>query len=421
MKGDGLMNSLPLRKKSQMVGDFAEYISPGKVRSYELLGMTVVPGRREGVRVWDVEGKSYINCRSSGGVFNLGHAAPEIKAALLAALAEGWDIGDHMLLSAPRAALAKRLAELTPGDLHYTVFGVSGGEAIDLGIKLARAHTKRPGVISALGGYHGHTGFALAAGDEHFKKYFGPLAPGFSQVPFNDLAALEKAVNDQTAAVIFETIPATYGFPMPGDDFYPAARKLCDERGALLIIDEVQAGLGRTGRLWAIEEWGVVPDIMVLGKGLSGSYYPMSATCFRKPLGKFFEENPFIHVSTMGGSEIGCMVTLAVLDRVSDPAFLAHVREMAARFAQGFKRLREKYPKLLTEVRQKGLMIGLKHVEDKYGFLMTSAMAQHGVIALFANNDKSVLQIMPPLIIRAEEVDEVLRALELSYEGVSKF
>jgi putrescine aminotransferase len=408
-------------EKAQAIADFAEYVSPGKVRSYELLGAMVVPARREGVRVWDADGKSYINCRSSGGVFNLGHCPPVIKEALLEGIAAGWDIGDHMLMSAARAALAKRLAELTPGDIHYTVFGVGGGEAIDLAIKLARAYTGRPGIISAIGGYHGHTGFALATGDESFKKFFGPLAPGFSQVPFNDAAALDRAIKDDTAAVIMETIPATYGFPLPSDDYFPRLRRLCDERGALLIIDEVQAGLGRTGRLWAIDEWGVVPDIMVMAKGLAGAYYPMSATCFRRPLGKFFEDNPFIHVSTMGGSELGCAVASKVLDTIADEGFLAHVRAMSERFAAGFVRLQEKYSTFLIEVRQKGLMMGLKHAEAKHGFLMTSLMFKHGVIALFANNDKTVLQIMPPLVIKPEEVDEVLLALEKSYEELTKF
>ncbi len=406
--------------KSRSVADFAEYISPGKVKSYEMMGISIVPGKREGVRLWDVDGKAYINCRSSGGVFNLGHCPPEIKAVLMDAIEGGLDLGDHMLMSAQRAELAKRLAELTPGDIHYTVLGVGGGEAIDLAIKLARGYTGRPGIISALGGYHGHTGFALAAGDESFKKFFGPLAPGFKQVPFGDAKAVDEAVDDDAAAVIFETIPATFGFPIPPDDFYPEVRRICDERGALLILDEVQAGLGRTGRLWAIDEWEVVPDILVLAKGLAGSYYPMSATCFRKPLGKFFEDNPFIHVSTMGGSEIGCAVTLALLDAVSELDFLERVKMMGRRFADGFARLRETYGGILTEVRQRGLMIGLKHSEDKYGFLMSAAMAKNGVIALFANNDKSVLQVMPPLIIQAEEVDEVLDALEASYREVSR-
>jgi acetylornithine/succinyldiaminopimelate/putrescine aminotransferase/energy-coupling factor transporter ATP-binding protein EcfA2 len=379
------------------------------------------PARREGVRLWDADGKSYINCRSSGGVFNLGHCPPVIREALVAGINAGLDLGDHMLLSAGRALLAKKLAQLTPGDIHYTVFGVSGGEAIDLAIKLARGYTGRPGIISALGGYHGHTGFALAAGDESFKKFFGPLAPGFSQVPFGDIEMMEDAITTDTAAVLLETIPATLGFPLPPDDYYPRLRRLCDERGALLILDEVQAGLGRTGRLWAIEEWGVVPDIMVLAKGLAGSYYPMSATCFRKPLIKFFEDNPFIHVSTMGGSELGCAVTLKLLEVIEQPSFLAHVRAMGDRFAAGLARLQEQYSSFLVEVRQKGLMIGLKHAQEKHGFLMTSLMFKHGVIALFANNDKTVLQIMPPLVIEGHEVDEVLAALEKSYSELARF
>ena len=406
--------------KQQSIEDFAEYISPGKVKSYEMLGAMIVPAKREGVYIWDRDGKKYLNCRSSGGVFNLGHCPKEIRDAIIDAMDQGIDLGDHMLMSAQRAELAKRMAKLTPGDLHYTVFGVSGGEAIDLAIKLARAYTKRPAIISAIGAYHGHTGFALATGDEHFKKHFGPLAPGFSQIPFGDVEMLEEAVTEETAAVIMETIPATYGFPMPPEDWYPRMREICDERGALLILDEVQAGLGRTGKLWAIDHWGVSPDILVLAKGLAGSYYPMSATSFTKPLGKFFEKNPFIHVSTMGGSDIGCCVTMKLLERVSDPAFLGHVNEMADRFAKGFAELKGKYGHALVEVRQKGLMIGLKHAEEKHGLLMAMLMIKNGVLALFANNDKSVLQIMPPLVISAEEVDEVLEALHKSYGEMSK-
>lgn len=406
--------------KEQSIADFAEYVSPGKVKAYELMGIDIVPGKREGIRVWDKGGKSYINCRSSGGVFNLGHSPPEIKAALKQAIDESLDLGDHLLMSGLRAMLAKKLAELMPGDIHYTVFGVGGGEAIDLAIKLSRAHTGRPGIISAIGGYHGHTGLALATGDESYRKHFGPLAPGFSQVPFNDIECLEDAVDDTTAAVIFETIPATFGFPIPDDDYYPAMRKICDESGALMVIDEVQAGLGRTGRLWAIDEYDVVPDIMVLGKGLAGSFYPMSTTSFRKPLGKFFEDNPFIHVSTMGGSELGCVVSLTLLERVSDPEFLEHVREMGERFATGFSKFLKEFDGLLVEVRRKGLMIGLKHAQDSHGFLMANLMSKQGVIALFSNNDRSVLQIMPPLIIKPDEVDEVLAALEASYEELAK-
>jgi len=406
--------------KEEALKDYERYVSPGKYKTYKLLGFDFIPTKRDGVWVYDEKGRRYVNCRSSGGVFNFGHKPEAIINELKEAL-NFFDIGDHLLASGARAALAKKLAELTPGDIQYTVFGVSGGEAIDLGIKLARAHTRRPKIISALGGYHGHTGFALATGDDDFKKYFGPLAPGFVQVPFGDLKALEKEMDETTAAVIFETIPATYGIKIPPPEFFPGVRKLCDKVGAVMIIDEVQAGLGRTGRLWAIEEYNVVPDIMVLGKGLSGAIYPMSATCFRPFLNQFFEEHPFIHISTMGGSELGCVVTLKVLEMTSKPEFLSEVRRKGELFERGLKDIQKRHPRLVKEVRQKGLMIGIGLPDAKFGFLLTATLVKNSVIALFAHNDPSAMIIMPPLIIKDEEISFVLDALEKSFIELEKF
>ncbi|MGD8243701.1 MAG: aminotransferase class III-fold pyridoxal phosphate-dependent enzyme, partial [Anaerolineae bacterium] len=256
--------------KRQTVERFAQHVSSGKVGFFRSVGIDFVLGRREGPILWDVNGeKRLIDCHCNGGVFNLGHRNPQVIAALTESL-EALDIGNHHLISEQRATLAHRLAQLAPGDLTYTVFGVGGGEAIDLAIKVARGYTGRQRVISAKGGYHGHTGLALAAGDEKYRAPFGPPAPGFEQVPFNDIAALEEEMDDDTAALLLETVPATYGMPIPADDYFPRVHQLCDERGALLILDEVQTGLGRTGKLWGIEHFGVEPDIMVIGKGLSG-------------------------------------------------------------------------------------------------------------------------------------------------------
>lgn len=404
--------------------DFARYVSPGKVEVYRSLGFDLVPGRREGVRMWDLEGRrSWINCRSSGGVFNLGHRPKRIIDALREALKD-LDIGDHILMSGQRAALARRLAQLMPGDINYTVFGVSGGEAIDVALKLARGYTGRPGVISAIDGYHGHTGFALAAGADQFKSKFGPMPPGFAQVPFGDINALDEAVDDTTAAVIFETIPATAGIIIPPDDFFPAARDICDRHGALLILDEVQAGLGRTGQLWAFEEWDIVPDIVVLGKGMSGGIYPITAACYREPLDAFFRENPFIHLSSFGGSDLGCVTAMEMLDIVSKYGFLAHVREMGRHFDAGFERLKTKYPDLVAGWRRRGLMMGFELTNDALGPMMTYALGHSGVLAIFADLRPSTLQVLPPLIIQPDEVAEVLqgfdRALGMVQEMVAR-
>lgn len=397
--------------KAEIIDRFARHVSSGKAAFFTQAGIDFVGGEREGIYLCDLDGKRLINCHCNGGVFNLGHRNPRIMAALQRALAS-YDIGNHHLMSAPRAALAERLADLSPGEIKRVVFGVSGGEAIDLAFKLARAHTKKPKIISALGGYHGHTGLALAAGDEVYRKPFEPLSTGFIQVPFGDMAVLEAAMGDDTAAVIFETIPATLGIAIPPEDFYAGVRRLCDQWGAVMIMDEVQTGLGRCGRVWGIDTYGVSPDIIVTGKGLSGGIYPISATLYADHLDAFLHENPFIHISTFGGAEVGCFVALEVLEMLEEPGFLEHICTMADVFKEGFAALLEKHPGVLVEARQRGLMMGLKLIDPRCGPWMTVAGFHSGLLTIYANNDPSVIQVLPPLIIQAEEARQVLRILD---------
>jgi acetylornithine/succinyldiaminopimelate/putrescine aminotransferase len=400
------------QSKTQIIQDYARYVNPGRASVFKQLGFDIVPGRREGVWVWDVDGdRKFVNCRC-GEIFNLGHRPPRVVAALKAALDE-VDVGDHLLMDELRAALGKRMAQLTPGDIQYSTFSPGGAEAIEIALKLARGYTGRAGVISVKGGYHGHTGFALATGEDAFRGKFGPMPPGFSKVPFGDAGALEAAVSQETAAVIIETLPATAGILIPPDDYYPRVRAACDAHGAQLIIDEVQTGLGRTGRMWAIDEWGVVPDILVTGKSLGGSLYPVSATCHRPHLDAFFQKNPFIHVASFGGSALGCVAALASLDQIAEPGFVEHVQTMGERFERGFHELRGRYP-LVAGWRRRGLMIGFELVEPRLGPAMVAALAQNGVLAIFANYRLSTLQIKPPLIIQSGEVDFVLEAMDRS-------
>ncbi len=397
--------------KEQIVARFAQHVSSGKVEFFSQVGVDFIFGRRDGVYVWDLSGQRLIDCHCNGGVFNLGHRHPRVIAALKHALDE-LDIGNHHFISEHRARLAERLTALCPGDLKRVVFGVGGGEAIDTALKLARAHTGRTKVISARGGYHGHTGLALAAGDEMYRKPFEPLPPGFVQVPFGDLAALQAAVDEDTAAVIFETIPATMGIVVPPADFFAGVRRVCDRFGAVMIIDEVQTGLGRCGAVWGIDTYGVIPDILVTAKGLSGGIYPISATIYREHLDRFFHENPFIHISTFGGAEVGCYAALAVLDLLEEPGFLDHVRRMADGFKAGFAQLQEKHSGILVEARQRGLMMGLKLASAQLGPLMTLAGFRHGLLTIYANHDQSVNQLLPPLTIQEDEVAQVLEALD---------
>jgi acetylornithine/succinyldiaminopimelate/putrescine aminotransferase len=407
---EATMSLIGQRPKNEITNLFSKHVSSGKADFFSQAGIDFVIGKREGIYIWDLEGKQLINCHCNGGVFNLGHRNPRIIAALQRALEE-LDIGNHHLISEARAILAEKLAAVSPGDLNRVVFGASGGEAIDMAIKIARAHTGRAQVISALGGYHGHTGLALAAGDESFRKPFEPLSPGFIQVPFGDLDSLASEMGEDTAAVIFETIPATYGISIPPEDYFAGVQKLCDQHGVVMISDEVQTGLGRCGAIWGIDTYGVVPDILVTGKGLSGGIYPITATIYREHLNPFLHENPFIHVSTFGGGEVGCYAALEVLNMLEEPGFLEHVREMAMLFEAGFADLIGKHPEVLLEARQRGLMMGLKLANENLGPLMTRIGFDAGLLSIYANNNPAVIQILPPLIIQEEEVGQVLETI----------
>lgn len=374
--------------------------------------MDFVMGRREGPWIFDIDGtKRLFNLHCNGGVFNLGHRHPEIIDLLRASLDEA-DIGNHHLMSRERAMLGQRIADLMPGDLSYTIFGVGGGEAVDLSIKIARAHTGRPHIISARGGYHGHTGLALAAGDEKYRAPFGPQASGFRQIPFNDIPALEAVLNDQTAAVILETIPATLGMVVPPDDYLPRVRELCDGHNTLLIMDEVQTGLGRTGKLWGFEHYDIVPDIVVLGKGLSGGVYPISATVIREPLEKVFRPDPFIHISTFGGAEIGCRVAQRVLDISSQPDFLAHVNTMAEKIDADIESLKKMHGGFLKGLRQRGLMMALELEDHLSGPILTKTAYNHDLLMIYAYNDPSCCQFLPPLTITDEDRTYIVQQLD---------
>jgi acetylornithine/succinyldiaminopimelate/putrescine aminotransferase len=383
---------------------YARHVAPGKVAAYESLGLKLTIGRREGVRIHDAfSERSWIDCHGNGGVFNLGHRHPGVLAAVRAAL-ESVDVGNHHLVSPYRAELACRLASTTGGELPGVVFGVGGGEAMDLAIKVCRAVTGRRGVVSARGGYHGHTGLAMAAGDAAFRDPFGPNLPGFEQVPFNDLRTLDTALHDGVAAVVLEPVPATLGMPICDDGYLPAVARLCAERGAKLIVDEVQTGLGRCGRIWCHQHAGIRPDAVVTGKGLSGGIYPITATLLTRELHGFFAAHPFVHISTFGGAEPGCAAALAVLDAIAAPGFLDRARELSERIA-------ERLAGLPFELRRKGMMMGLKFPRPDAGIDAARRLFARGVFAVYAANDTSVLQFLPPLIISDEELDEVLDAI----------
>lgn len=406
--------------KKQALDDFSRYVNPQKARVLKNAGLDIIEGKREGAAVWDITGKKYIDCITSAGSFNVGRRNPEIIDALKKALDE-YDLGVFLLCSKPKADLAKRLSEITPGDLQYVMYGSGGGEANDFAIKLARGYTMKNEIISTVKAYHGHTGFSLAAiGRDEYRKPFGPMVPGYKHVPYNNLSAMEEAITEDSAAIILELVQGEGGIHLATDDYVKGVRKLCDDHEVLLIFDEIQTGFGRTGKMFCCEHSGVVPDIMTVAKSLGGALYPISATIYREELGDFVMTHAFTHLSTFGGSDIGCVVGLAVIDYLVKNKLPEHAAAMGERFQKGFDELLKKYPELLTEVRRKGLMMGLQYTNDSIGPRMSYQLAQNGVMAIYTGNEPSVMRIMPSLVIQNDEVDFVIEALDKSMSEIMK-
>ena len=376
---------------------YAKHIAPGNVALYRQLGLLGAMGERQGA--WFVDafsGERIYDCHCNGGVFNLGHRNPQVLQAVQEAL-ETVDIGNHHLVSGYRAALAARLAATTDGQLPGVKFAASGAEAIDLAIKTVRAVTGRSGIVSADGSYHGSTGLALAAGDVYYRGPFGPNLPGFTQVGYDDVAGLDAAVGDDTAGVLLEAIPATLGMREASPGYFAQVQSICRERGAKLIVDEVQSGLGRTGRIWCYEHYGISPDVVVTGKGLSGGVYPIAAALMTSELLRFYDDHPLRNFSTFGGAEPGCAAGLAVLDVIEAPGFLERVETLGQRFVEGFR----DQPFVLQG---RGMMMGLRFEEHLEGI----AAMRAGIFFVYANHDRSAVQFLPPLTITDEEADDII-------------
>lgn len=393
--------------KEEVLRVYGEHINQKRVDGWRSVGLAILETRREGCYIWDADGTRYIDAYSGAGLFNVGRANPVIRARLIEALAEE-DLGDFMLISEAKAALARRLAEITPGDLGCVMYGVGGGEVNDYAIKLARGVTGKSDIVAMEKAYHGHTGFALAAtGRERYQKPFLPMVPGFTRVPFNDLIAVERALTDQTAAVMLEPIQGEGGIHCASPEFLRGLRDLCDQRNVLLILDEVQTAWGRTGRMFCCEHYGVVPDVMTVGKSLGGGYYPITAAIFRRHLNAFNVRHPYVHLSTFGGSDLGCRVGLATIDYLLRERVCEHAEAMGHLLRGKLAAIQAEHPGILKEVRGMGLMLGLQFTDDRHGPVMTQLLARQHIVAIFSANETSVMRLMLPLVADETVVEEV--------------
>jgi acetylornithine/succinyldiaminopimelate/putrescine aminotransferase len=401
--------------KAEVLDKAKEYWNPGKTQFWIDSGVPLVIDRREEYYLWDMSGKRLIDLHLNGGTYNLGHRNPEVVQALTVAM-QHFDIGNHHFPALARTALAEALVTSAPAGLTKVMYGSGGGEAIDIALKTARHATQKRKIVSIIKAYHGHTGLAVGTGDDRFSKLFLADQPeDFPHVPFNDLDAMEDALRGRdVAAVIMETIPATYGFPLPDPGYLHAVKKLCEEYDALYIADEVQTGLMRTGELWGIAKAGIQPDIMVTGKGISGGMYPIACVLAREECAGWLTEDGFGHISTFGGAELGCIAAIKALEICSRPETRSMVHYIADRVGQGLRAIQAEYPDWFVGIRQDGVILGLEFNDPQGAKYVMRHLYENGVWAIFSTLDPRVLQFKPGILLKPEVVDEVLDRAEVA-------
>jgi len=364
----------------------------------------IVVTRGRGALVWDINGKEYIDCTGSYGVCIVGHSHPKVVEAIRKQ-AETLISCHAFFYNDVRSELLQKIVQIAPKGLNKVFLSNSGAEAVECAIKLARKFSGKPEIIAMMGAFHGKTMGALSATwDKKYREPFKPLVPEFKHVPPDSLEKVREAITEKTAAVLVEPIRGEGGIRVPPDDFLPGLREICDERGVLLIFDEVQTGFGRTGKIFACEHWGVVPDILCLAKSVAGGL-PLGITVAKEDVMSSFGVGE--HSTTFGGNPLVCAAACAAIDVLVEE----RLPEKAAKLGRYFKEKLEGLQaghKIVREVRGLGLMLGVEMRFDVLNIILKSM--DRGVLVLDAG--RNVLRFLPPLVIQKEHIDRVIATLD---------
>ncbi|XOB99506.1 aspartate aminotransferase family protein [Deinococcota bacterium DY0809b] len=396
---------------------YERHVNPGLAGLLRFTGLDVVEDHAEGMYVWDTQGKRYLDFLGLYGTLNLGHRHPRVVEAVKRQL-DRMPMSVRVMISEPTARLAARLAEITPGDLSMTFFGNSGAEAVEAAFKLARMHTGKPEIVTTEKGFHGKTMGALSLTPKpEYQEPVAPLVPGVKVIPFGDADAAAAAIGPDTAAVIVEPIQGEGGINLPPEGYLRELRRITAERGVLLIFDEVQTGMGRTGKLWASEWEGIAPDLLTSAKALGGGVMPIGAVVGRAELFEPFLENPLVHSSTFGGNPLAAAAALAAIEVTLEEDLPARAQASGERLMQGLRELAARFPELIAEVRGKGLLVGVEFTDADIGAIVISELASRGVLTAFGLNNPKVVRLEPPLIVEEVHIQEALEALEQSLKA----
>lgn len=392
----------------ETINKYEKYINPSQARLFRFMGLDSVESSAEGWIITDSEGKQFIDCLGGYGMFAVGHRNPVVVEAVEKAL-HSMPMCGKVLFNRPMADLAEKLAEITPGDLQYSFFVNSGTEAVEGCLKVARLATKRKKFVAAENAFHGKTmGSLTATGRDLYRDPFKPLLEGFTHVPYGDAEAIRQAVDTDTAAVILEPIQGEGGIIVPPDGYLRQVKEICEQAGALLIADEVQTGIGRTGSWFGVDYDGVTPDLMACAKALGGGVMPIGTIIGTPRAWQGLIEAPFLHTSTFGGNQLACMAGLATLKYIENEDLLRRSSETGAYFKAGLEKIMQEYPEVITQVRGRGMMIGVELSKEGAGGMLMSLMIEKKIIVAYTLNNPKVIRIEPPLIMPAYVVDHVL-------------
>ncbi len=403
-----------------LLEDYGTYVNPGLARLFRFMGLTGVEWEGEGALVRDAAGNTYIDCGSGYAVLNLGHRHPRVVAAVREQL-DRLPVSTRVLVNAPQVELAELLARVTPGRLRCSFLCHSGTEAVEAALKLARLRTGRTRVVAAAGGFHGKTMGSLAAtGNPHYRRGLEPLLGGVDHVPYGDLEAMAAALTPDTAAVILEPIQGEAGVVVPPPGYLKGVERLCRERGVLLVLDEVQTGMGRTGRLFACQHEEVEPDLLTLAKALGGGVLPVGACVGTPEIFSLFDEEPLLHTVTMGGNPLACAAARAAIQVCLEEDLPGQAARKGERALTVLGELRRRHPEVLTDVRGRGLLIGLEAATPGVGGALLAELIERRVLLVPSLNNFAILRFAPPLVIPDDLLEEALARVEAAVARVAE-
>ncbi len=410
--------------------NFSSYFNRGyldyRKSMIELRDEPALEWEGQGSLLFDLNGRRFIDCLGGYGIYSAGIRHPKIVKAVADQLAR-MPLSSQELIDPLRGALAELLGEVAPGDLQYSFFINNGTDAVEGAYKLARLYTGRTNFISSIRGFHGKSCGSLSLmGKWEYREPFLPLLPGVHFVEFGDADAVEDelykadATGKGVAAVIMEPVQGEAGAVVPPDDFWPRIRKVCDEYGALLIADEVQTGLGRTGKMFGVDHWQTVPDIMCLGKALGGGVMPLSAFISTPKIWQVLEANPFIHTSTFGGNPLACAAGIAAIHVTLEEDLPKQAMRKGKYFLGELVALQMRYDRLIRKAQGKGLLLGVEFENTEIGYRVVSGLFKRGVLVAGTLTNSRVVRFEPALNIDDALIDEVLETLEETLKDVDQ-